>query len=385
MSSLSNKATKSNPPFYFYEGKGWKIEAKIKVDGKFRKLSKCWYRTLNEARADYQNQANALLLKRSASEKRREDVTWEEFRERFLDHRRTQVRGSTLAIDKTRFHTVFDPVFRNMDVKNVFKRENALKIQQKIRLWSANRKNKNKALAYYLSMLEFAYDREYLEDDADYRRCKSEITMITSTEQDERAQEKTILTSAQCDALLDAINDAHDKMLTMLMSETGLRIGEALTLRVSDFDFQKSELVVSRTEAIDEYGQRREYNRTKTKLGLRTVPVSASFRDVALSYCKAFGYSGNDLMFPSYEDRSVSMDASAYRIRLSAYCVQAGVPRITPHCLRHSFCTRLSERCHTDADRIARSYIMGHSVAVDESVYANHNQLQNAKKLIGGK
>lgn len=384
MSSLSNKPSKSNPPFYFYEGRGWKIDTKVKVEGTFRHLSYGWYRTLNEARSDYQTQTDALIARYTKAEKRRTEISYEEFKEVFLEYRRTQVRGSTLAIDKTRFHTVFDPVFKNMDVKNVFKRENALKIQQKIGLWSANRKNKNKALSYYLAMLEFAFNREYLEDDADYRRCKSEITMIKSTEQDEQTQEKTILTSEQLERLIEVIDDAHDKMLTMLMSETGLRIGEALALRVSDFDFIEGQLNVSRTEAIDEFGQRKLYNRTKTSLGLRSVPLSRNFLTIVMSYCDAFGYRGNDLIFPSYEDKQASMESSAYRQRLTKYCELAGVPRITPHSLRHSFCTRLSQKCVTDADRIARSYIMGHSVEVDEAVYASHNQLQTAKKLIGG-
>lgn len=383
MSSVSKKPSRSNPPFYYFEGKGWKIETKIKIDGTFRKLNKGYYPKIQDARADYQAQVDALTERLTKKPTTHEGAMWEDFKDDFISMRRRVLTGSSLALDKTRFHSIFDPLFAGKKARDCFKREAAFNVQQTVDAWKANRKNKNKTLSYYLHMLEYAFLHEYLEDDADYRRCKSEITMISSQEEDSAVKERQVLTTEQCQALCDAITDVKDKMLTTLMLETGLRIGEALALRVCDFDFGKMELSVSRTVSVDEFGEVREYNRTKTALGTRVIPLSAKFASLAGTYCQAMRLDRADLLFPQYEDKSVAMDGSAYRKRLYSYCDSAGIPRITPHCLRHTFATLLSKKCHTDSDRQARAYIMGHSVTVDEEIYTAHNRLENAKGLIG--
>ena len=383
MSSVTKKPSRSNPPYYYFEGKGWRIETKIKIDGVFRKLNKGYYARIQDAKDDYQAQVEALRKRVSKPVLSHGNATWEDFKDDYLSMRRRKLTGSSLLLDKTRFNSIFDPLFKGMKAKDCFKREAAFRVQQSVDAWKANRKSKNKVLSYYLHMLEYAFDHEYLEQDSDYRKCKSEITMISSQEEEQTVKERQVLTTEQCQALLDAIEDARDKMLTTLLLETGLRIGEALVLRVCDFDVGKRELNVSRTLSINEFGEFKEYNRTKTALGQRTIPLSERFAALAVAYFKAMRISRTDLLFPQYEDRATPMDASAYRNRLTAYCSQAGIPKVTPHCLRHTFATLLSKRCVTDSDRQARAYIMGHSVTVDEEVYTAHNRLDNAKGLIG--
>ena len=384
MSSLPNKPTKSNPPFYFYKGKGWKIDTKIKVDGQWKKLSKGYYSSLNEARADFSNQAQALAKRTQVCEPKPVALTWYEFRDRYMDYRRTKVRGSSLSTEKYLFRSVFDPIFDGLTAWQVFKRETAVKVQRAVTTtYKANRINKNKALRRYLDMLDYAYKHELLEEDADNRRCQAEISMITSTEEEEQVKERQVLTSEQCQTLLSFIKDPADKALTATMMFTGLRVGEALALRVQDFDFNSKEVSISRTIAYDEFGQLREYNRTKTALGRRTIPLFSEFCEFIVGYLSMRKLRGADLVFPSYEDSQRAMDGSAYRRRLTRYCKQASVPEISPHCLRHTFATLLSERCVTDADRQARAYVMGHSVTVDEKTYTAHNQFETAKRLIG--
>ena len=383
MSNLAQKPTKRNPPFYFYENKGWKIDTKVKVNGVYKRLSKGYYRSIGEARADFNNQVEALALRSSERVSKHKDADWWAFVDAFIDYRRSQVRGSSLEIDKRRIRSLFNPIFGDRPIDHCFTAENAERFQKAVKNANINRKNKNKALSMFLAMLEYAFDHGYLKSVEDYRACKCEITMIRSTEQDDVVRERQVLTSEQCQALLDSILDPADKMLTATLMFMGLRIGEALALRGSDFDFNKQELSITRTVSIDEFGQWKEYNRTKTALGQRVIPLSADFCRIAQEYMAIRGLRGSDLMFPSYDNPQKPMDGSAFRRRLASYCGKAGVPSISPHCLRHTFATLLSQRCTTDADRQARAYVMGHSVAVDEATYTAHNRLETAKKLLG--
>ena len=378
MSNITKKPTRSNPPFYFYEGKGWLIDAKIKVGDCYKKLSRRWFATIKEARDAYQTEAERM----QSAEPDRHCLSWEEFKDIFLDYRRTQIRGSSLCQEKIHIRAAFDPLFKGKDVHAVFKRELATKVQRTVQGMPLNRSGKNKTLALYRHMLDYAFKHEYLEEDADYRRCLSEISTIRSTEEDEVKHERTVLTEEQCDALLGVITDAKDKLFTKTMMETGLRIGEALALRVSDFDLDVRELRITRTVSRDEFGQDKEYNHTKTKLGVRSIPLKPAFALIVSSYFQAFGLRGDAFLFPSVEDFNRPMDGSAYRRRLFRYCKDAGLPKIGPHCFRHTFATLLSQKCYTDAQRQARAYVMGHSVAVDEGVYTAHNQLSTAKAMI---
>lgn len=381
MSILPNKPTKSKPPFYFYEGKGWKIETKIKVDGKFVKLSKCWFRTLQEAAAALPAAAEERAKKITKGPK--QVVTWSDFTERYIAYRRTQVKGSSLTLDKTRIRYFFDPLFIDKKVGDCFKRESARMVQEKAVAEKSSRVHRNKTLHMYLAMLEFAFDHEYLDDDADFRKAKSEISKIAVSEEEAvKKYDKHILTSSEQEALLSVIVDEKDKLLTYLLLETGMRVSEALTLKAEDFDFDEGTVHVHATVSRDEFGTRRIYNRTKTPLGQRHIPLREEAQRIVASYIAAFGIKADGFLFPSESTVSGVMDYFAYKNRLSSYSRKAGIPHISPHCLRHTVATRLSETCHSDAERQARAYIMGHSVLVDEQTYTAHNQLTTAKRLI---
>lgn len=387
MSILSNKPDKSKPPFYYYAGKGWEIDTKVKIGGTFKKLHRKWFATLNEAKEAYPNiilELKEKLDKKAAYEERKKIIYYEDFEDEFIEYRKTQVKGASIRVDRQRLKTYIQPFAKGKPISECFKAETARRVQLKVASAQLTRKTKNKIISLYLWMLEYAFQHEYLEEDADYRKCKAEMHYIRATEENgmEERQEKVVLTESQCNALLEAIYDPADKLLTTIMLETGVRIGEALPLRPMDFNFQDGLLNISRTVSSDEWGNRRIFNRTKTKLGLRSIPVKKSLLYIVQAYAEKLGIAHDGLLFPSTEKNSPCMDGSAYRLRLKRYCIASKLPLISPHCLRHTFATRLSLNCHSDAERQARAYIMGHSVVVDEEVYTAHNRLETAKTLI---
>ena len=77
-----------------------------------------------------------------------------------------------------------------------------------------------------------------------------------------------VLTNVEVKELLGATNNIRDKFLIQLLYETGLRIGEVLSLRIGDikFDFRKGHQIVLKN--------RFNSNDTYLKLGKENIYFS---------------------------------------------------------------------------------------------------------------
>ncbi|PTK53235.1 integrase [Staphylococcus haemolyticus] len=87
-----------------------------------------------------------------------------------------------------------------------------------------------------------------------------------------------VLTNAEVKKLLEEANNIRDKFLIQLLYETGLRIGEVLSLRIDDikFDFRKGHQIVLKNRFND--------NGTYLKTGERKIFISQSLIDLYDDY-----------------------------------------------------------------------------------------------------
>ena len=116
--------------------------------------------------------------------------------------------------------------------------------------------------------------------------------------------------------------------LALLLLDTGLRIGEALRLRVSDVDFGEGKILVHSTKTGD----------------FRIVPLSPLLRKHLRRYLQAREDRlarlsvTSDLLFVSESGRACGVSATEQSFRSAAEA--AGIRRIHPHLLRHTFATQ---------------------------------------------
>ncbi len=136
----------------------------------------------------------------------------------------------------------------------------------------------------------------------------------------------TVLSAAEIEALLQAIEHPTYRMLAATLYATGLRIGEACLLETRDLDARRGVLVVRHGK-----GGRQ-----------RLLPLSLKLLQQLRLYWKE-----NELeppyLFPNpHGEGSVRPDPVRRAFRLAAK--EAGIDkRVTPHVLRHSFATHLLE------------------------------------------
>lgn len=192
--------------------------------------------------------------------------------------------------------------------------------------------------------------------------------------------------------LIAALKDNYIGMGLLFALYTGMRRGEVLALKWSDYD--KNEKTISITKALSRV---RTYNKdgNKTMLTVTTPKTDTSIRTVPLidkavellaehkrkqeRYMELVGdyYTDNDLIFSS--SRGDYLDPGNFNRKLNKTVKKIGIPRISPHVLRHSFATRGLE---AEVSLKAMQELLGHSsITVTGDIYTHILKEQKRKEI----
>lgn len=173
------------------------------------------------------------------------------------------------------------------------------------------------------------------------------------------------VTAGEIRCLVDACARLRDRFLIVLLSETGLRIGEALGLRHEDLRLRAGEVRVVPRES--------NVNAARVKgLKPRTVPAGAEVFDAYADYMESeYGTLDCDYVFVNLFRPPVGapMTRSAVEDLAARLRKRTGIGHFTPHVLRHSWATRLL-RAKIPIEVVAE--LLGHSSSqVTEQIYAH--------------
>lgn len=136
----------------------------------------------------------------------------------------------------------------------------------------------------------------------------------------------------------------------------GLRIGEVLALHKNDIDLKRNVIYVRHTLTRDGNGKLIMSETTKTKAGVREVPIPAIIRDAIIEQMKLADCHKEDLLFVS--NAGTYVDPVNVNHVLKRICKKLGIKNVTTHTLRHSFATRCIE---AGMRAVALQRILGHS------------------------
>ena len=205
---------------------------------------------------------------------------------------------------------------------------------------------------------------EVIDDDSESRQALSE------------EQEEKMLSFLQYDTVYQKY---YDDVLILL--KTGLRISELCGLTVQDLDFENHTLNIDHQLLRNQEGY---YIETpKTKCGIRKVPMSEEAGKAFQRVLKR-KKTGKGIVIDGYRNflflnqKGMPMTACYYTSTLRNIvkkynkCHDEPLPKITPHILRHTFCTRLAQKNMNPKNL---QYIMGHSsIMITLNLYAHASQ-----------
>lgn len=192
--------------------------------------------------------------------------------------------------------------------------------------------------------------------------------------------------------LIAALKDNYIGRGLLFALYTGMRRGEVLALKWSDYD--KNEKTISITKALSRV---RTYNKDgnkmmltvttpKTDTSIRTVPLIdkavellAEHKHKQERYMELVGdyYTDNDLIFSS--SRGDYLDPGNFNRKLNKTVKKIGIAQISPHALRHSFATRGLE---AEVSLKAMQELLGHSsITVTGDIYTHILKEQKRKEI----
>ena len=205
---------------------------------------------------------------------------------------------------------------------------------------------------------------EVIDDDSESRQALSE------------EQEEKLLSFLQHDTVYQKY---YDDVLILL--KTGLRISELCGLTAQDLDFENHTINIDHQLLHNQEGY---YIETpKTKCGIRKVPMSEEAGKAFQRVLKR-KKTGKGIVIDGYRNflflnqKGMPMTACYYTSTLRNIvkkynkCHDEPLPKITPHILRHTFCTRLAQKNMNPKNL---QYIMGHSsIMITLNLYAHASQ-----------
>ena len=204
--------------------------------------------------------------------------------------------------------------------------------------------------------------------------------------------EKIVLADIQADLLLrflknDCTYQKHYHAVTVLLN-TGLRISELCGLTVKDIDFENGYINVDHQLIFDRGNYRTE--KPKTDSGIRkipmTEPVSKALKDEInnrenVQPVTVDGYT--DFVF--LNKKGLPMYGAAYSVDFGNMIKKYNkhhkkkLPKISPHTLRHTFCTNMANK---NMPPKALQYIMGHKDITTTLGYYAHGSAESAKTAL---
>ena len=199
-----------------------------------------------------------------------------------------------------------------------------------------------------------------------------------------REQEENLVAFAQSDSVYSKYADE-----IIILLNTGLRISELCGLTVSDIDFENEKIHVDHQLLRDaEFGY--YINRPKTKKGIRRIPMPAggkaygAFQHIMenradIDSIEIDGYQG----FLFRNRKGYPKVACDYKDMLNGLVRKYNkkhtdsLPHISPHSLRHTFCSRMA---NAGMNPKALKYVMGHSNISMTLDYYTHVSIDEIKE-----
>lgn len=195
-----------------------------------------------------------------------------------------------------------------------------------------------------------------------------------------RTEPRVYLTVGQVERLADAAG-VHG-VDVRLLAYTGLRIGEALALRVADVDLRRRRLLVARTKTVERSGFRETVGPPKNGRSRRVPLIDSLLEPLSDLVC---GHDGGEPLLRA--PRGGMWTVSNWRNRVFRPAVLAagldGIEGLTVHSLRHTYA---SIAIAHGADVKTLQKAMGHSSAsITLDVYADlwPDMLDNVADAIG--
>ena len=292
-------------------------------------------------------------------------TSFAQFTKRYQRYRATKVRYAS----KKQVDAIINAHMSEMkerSVKEVFTRAYLSRWR------NALYKNKETTIGYrnrMISALAFMAKQAYAWRYITNRACRDSLVVLEPFgNQSKPRAERSIYTKEQIQQFLNVIEDENDRLMFTLFAYLGCRIGEFLGL-TRDCLLSDGSLEIKQQYTYEGKGKWVLTPVLKTSDSYRVCPLPKHLYDELQS--RRLEGRGRLFLFSLKADHRTPFGESTFRHRMDFYIQKAGLPRLTPHCFRHSKATMLLEVCKNMEEVKSAARFLGHSATMLLDTYGH--------------
>ena len=306
------------------KGRTWKIDTKIKINGKWEHLYKSGYKSLSSAKSDLERAKNQFI-----KEKEKDQVGvmfFEDLIREYKKMREITVNVTTLGCDESIYNVYLYPYFKGKLIKDCINTNSISEWYYNISKspkYSYNKKTK--IITRIKDILKFAYNHKYI-DAQTYQDCDVLIYPIKSVKGAKK--EKDIWNSNEEKEFLKFVKDNNlkDYILFKTLLETGVRIGELLGLQKSCYDSTTKKIIIKQ-QIVNIHNKGAVLTDIlKTHDSYRTIQLPTGLCNILDDYIKTFKINDSDFLFFSNR-KTKPISRTEVRRKLDYYCSCSGVKK----------------------------------------------------------
>ena len=176
--------------------------------------------------------------------------------------------------------------------------------------------------------------------------------------------------------ILSVCTNNRDKLLIMLMEETGLRIGEVLGIKYTeDIDFEKKRIRVK----YREYNKNHAYAKNAEERSMKISDASFSLLNIYLSeYADLFEKTDYLFIVLAGKTKGSPLSANTFYTSLKKLCSLSGV-HVTNHMLRHYFADE-RRKASWPITEISKALGHKHVSTTERYLHVTANEIDDAQE-----
>ena len=332
----------------------WYIHTTIKG----KTYTKRGYETRRQADIDYDRAIkewtkNKGLLNDSS-------MLLEDLCDNYFSYRSINMSLGTLHKDKSQQKKLL-AIFGNIPISCVYNFSS-------VRDFSTKLKNDYRLLAYYKSLMTFAFDRQLIEKDY------SSLIVLPKTKV-KKANELKVIPPNVKQAFLDALkgNDEYFIMFT-LFAYLGCRLSEFLGICYDCVDLENKKITIKRQLLTN--GQLTDV--LKTSNSYRTIPLN---EDISSKILNKYGKKIAKYVKNKPESSKGFEHLRLFMISHTSFkrILKRYLPDYSSHCFRHTRASELGSKCENIGDVIFCAKWLGHSPSMFLNTYCHNisNKIDN--------
>lgn len=241
-----------------------------------------------------------------------------------------------------------------------------------IQLFINNKKNVSPSKMHKIKICLNAIFDTAIDNNICVRNPAKNISFLSNI----KSSEKRTYTALEKEKVLEYSKSHKNGLAVILMLELGLRRGELLALRWSDFDFKNRTVSISRAVFLN--GDVPAIGETKTANSRRVLPLSKELS----KYLSSLNIEDNGLIFKNKLGKVKSPHnwrTREYIPFMKELSKEINVPALNPHELRHTCGTLLYNKTK---NIYAVSKYLGHAtVEITAKIYV-HNDLETFRESL---